>query len=729
MLAIAAAIVAAFGNSLDVPFLLDDHLGIVENPTLEPGAPATAVLFPPAHIPTGGRPLLNLSFAFNHALTGTRVWSYHAVNLFIHFLAACTLFGIVRATLARVQPELGARTIERLAVAAALLWCAHPLQPASVTYLSQRAESLAGLFYLSTIYFFIRSTKAGNPRLWRALSVFALVCGVATKEIVATAPLIVLLYDRAFIENSLRRILALRGRYYGALAATWLLLGALMVSTDVHQRIKGDLRQTVSPWSYALTESRVVVDYGRLAAWPSPLVFDYGGEILVGDVRAVIPFIAIVLCALVVTVLLWRLSKPAAFLASAFFLILAPTSSVIPVALQPMAESRMYLPLAAIVIGIVVLPQRVLGGRTWAPLGVLCVASVLLAHARNHTFRTPLALWTDTVAKQPGSSRAYNNLGSVLRDIPGREEEAVAHLQTALRIKPDFAEPHMNLGQIRAWQSRHAEALEHYRTAAWLVPHRADAHANLAAELARQPGRLAEAIAHYEEALRRRPEFPEAHNNLGNLLARIPARHDEAMAHYQQAIARRPHYATAHNNLANLLATMPERTSEAIRHYHHAIASNPNYDEAHANLAVLYAKLNRRDEAVRQYSRALEIDPSSPVTHYNYANLLRLMGETDEAVAHYEDALTIEPSFAPAMMALAEVMSVEKGDDAQALRWLRAALQLEPASGALHFNLGVLLLRAGEEGEAASHFERAERLDPSLSSATRAALARIDPRP
>jgi protein O-mannosyl-transferase len=178
----------------------------------------------------GGRPVVNLSLALNYALGGSNVWGYHALNLAIHIiLAGLTLFGVVRRTLLR--PALRERfspSAARLALVVAVLWTAHPLQTEAVTYVSQRCESLMGLFYLLTLYCFVRGADSQRCGWWFTLSVVACLLGMATKEVMVTAPLLVLLYDRTFVTGSFRKAWTRHRRLYLSLAGTWLLLGYLM---------------------------------------------------------------------------------------------------------------------------------------------------------------------------------------------------------------------------------------------------------------------------------------------------------------------------------------------------------------------------------------------------------------------------------------------------------------------------------------------------------------------
>ena len=184
--------------------------------------------------------------------------------------------------------------------------------------------------------------------------------------------------------------------------------------------------------SYLLTQAKALVLYVRLALWPHPLVVDYGTSVVTSLGEVVVPGL-LVLTALGATA--WALvRRPAVgFLGAWFFVILAPSSSVVPLATQTMAEHRMYLPLAAIVVALALLMRR-LGARTAAIAGAGLVALWGgLTVWRNHDYRSSVAIWEQTVRYQPNNERAHNNLGQALYQA-GRLAEAVPELQAALAM-------------------------------------------------------------------------------------------------------------------------------------------------------------------------------------------------------------------------------------------------------------------------------------------------------
>ena len=572
---IAIAAIAVYGRTLGYPFVLDDAPSIVDNPSIRHWGSA---LWAPPGTTAAGRPLLNLSLALNCAIGGTGVAGYHALNLVIHILAALTLFGILRRTLRR-NPDNG-RLQYGLPLAIALLWTIHPLQTESVTYIIQRAESLMGLFYLLTLYFFIRSVsdfQASGLR-FQVFSVASCLCCVATKEVAATLPMVVLLYDRTFVAGSFREAWARRRKFHLCLFAAWIPLAALVLSTHGRARTAG-FGSGVSVATYARDQLAAIPHYLRLCLWPHPLVFDYGTSPGFSDDRVAAG--AVVLVALAAATGWALVRRPSAgFLGACFFLILAPSSSVIPVATEPVAEHRMYLPLAAVAVAFAAALHALLGRRSLPLLLALAAALGWPTVRRNGDFRSAEILWRDTLAKWPSSERARNNLGNVLAAQPGRLEGAIAEYREAVRLRPEYAEAHFNLG----------------------------------CALERTPGGLAGAIAAYREAVRLKPDFAEAHNNLGNALEKLPGGSPEAIAQFEAALALKPAYPEARNNLGAALLDVPGRLDAATAQFREALRLQPGNPAARVNLAVALLMTIRpaeAEEAVASLREALRLDPGN----------------------------------------------------------------------------------------------------------------------
>jgi len=646
---IVMAALAAYHNSFFGPFVFDDPTTIVDNPTIRHLGSITDVLSPPKDTTAGGRPLVNLSLAINYALGETDVWGYHAMNLAIHMLAALVLFGVVRRTLVlRVARDDSALQAEAawLGFAVALLWTVHPIQTEAVAYTVQRAESLMGLFYLLTFYCFLRGVEGsigsdadgrassiqtksdrsgGRGRLaqrrrWFALSIGACLLGMASKEVMVSAPVMVLLFDRTFVAGTFRDAWRQREKFHLGLAATWSLLAYLWLSTGGNRGGTTGTETGTTFGAYALTQFPAVVRYLWLSVWPHPLVFDYGAE-WVKDAVDVIPAALVVISLLVGTLVALRRRPVIGFLGAWFFCILAPTS-LVPGARQTMAEHRMYLALAALA------SLLVLGLYSWAgrrSLAVWLVAAVglgWLTVERNRDFRSVLAIMSDTAAKRPGNRWVQCNLGMALYD-DGRAAEALPYFEKLVQLDPTVPGVQNDLGLAMA-----------------------------------KLGRLQEAAAAYEAALRISPNFAEAHNNLGVALSEMN-RSEEAMVHLERALQLKPQMDTVHFNLGNTLIRLG-RMDEAVIRFREAIEINPKYAASYANLGTALFHSGRIMEAIREYETATRLDPQDVGARFDLAVALTRAGRIQEAITRYEEVLRLRPDDAEARDNLARLQGGQR---------------------------------------------------------------------
>jgi len=645
---------AVYANSFSGPLVFDDLGSIADNPTIRQLWPIGPALHPPAGLTVTGRPLVNLSLAVNYAISGTRVWSYHALNLLVHVLAGLALFGIMRRTLAR---EAGNSTV--LALAIALLWTVHPLQTESVSYIVQRAESLMGLLYLLTLYGFIRYAGApssfppSHPGAWAGLTVFCCLLGMATKEVMVSAPLIVLLYDRTFVSGSWALAWRRHHRLYLSLAATWILLAWLVAAAGNRGGSAGF--HAAMPWtSYARTQLWAIVHYLRLALAPHPLVFYYGRMLRTGlTIEGGLDAAAVGLLAAGTAIALWRWPR-LGFAGAWFFAILAPTSSVIPVATETVAEHRMYLGLIPVVAGVVLAGARWLS-RPVAIAGFLAALVVLggLTLIRNRDYGSDLALWRATVRTGPENPVALNNLGEALR-TRGQLADAREQFEHALRLDPAYADAGNNLGVTLAALGRPAEAIAVLARTAAIKPDDAEAQLNWGNVLQEQ-GAFAAATGHYAAALRLEPDRAATHFNLGKLLlqqGRVP----DALAQFSETVRLAPEDPEARDNLGIALAET-SRSAEAEAQFAAALRLRPNYVQAHNNLGSLLIAENRLPEAEAQYAEAVRLDPRLPELHYNLGLALQREGRRGEAAGQFEAALQLRPDYPAAREQLARLQA------------------------------------------------------------------------
>jgi protein O-mannosyl-transferase len=599
--AICIVVAGAFtyANSLSNPFVLDDRRSVIENRQIRQLWPLSAALSPPPETPVARRPLVNLSFAVNYAVGGLDVRGYHIGNLIIHLLAALLLFGTVRRTL--VLGELAARFGTHATILAAIcsaIWALHPLNSEIVNYLSQRTTGLMGLFYLLTLYCSIRALRPGG--YWTAAAICACTAGVVCKEAIVTAPVLVMLFDRVFAFRSFREAARRRRALYLGLAGSWIVLGMLM--TDGSRTTVG-FNAGVDASMYLLNQVPVLAGYLQLVLWPRTLVVDYGLPRPLGF-EALVWRGAALAGLLIGAFALLRLRPRAGFPAVAVFILLAPTSSIVPIATEVGAERRMYLPLAAIVAlavclayrgGIALLnrlapadtprrwdPRRLSAPVAWSAVCVVCAILAAGTHLRNREYRSEVALAAVTAERRPHGRAHYALAHALLED--GRRDEAFPHLW---RSSLDFPPAHFVLGSELLVDGDIEAGVAQLRRFVSLVPRNsaaAGAHQTIAAACMDQ-GRYDEAIKELETALRLQPDGARAHMLIGEALLHR-RRVGEAIDHLQRAAGLWPRNAQIRDLLGNALA-LAGRFAEAEVQFELAIQADPGHVSARDSLAKL----------------------------------------------------------------------------------------------------------------------------------------------
>jgi tetratricopeptide (TPR) repeat protein len=662
----------AYANSLSGPFIFDDFISIVDNQQIREWWNFATVLFPRRELPTAGRPLVNFSFAVNYAVGGLDVRGYHLVNLAFHLLSGLLVFGIVRRTLelpslkdrftgtalnagspARGLCALGCN----LGFAAALLWTLHPVNTEAVNYLTQRTELMMALFYLLTLYASIRAV-ASRGRPWGAIAVLSCIAGMACKESMVTAPVVVMLYDVIFVFESPRKAISERWRFYAALCMSWVVLAALVWSGPrVHT---AGFSTGVSPWTYLLNQTVMITRYLHLALWPRALVVNYGWPVplALGDVLPYALFVTALLALTAVALIRW---PKWGFFGAWFFVTLAPTSSIVPIATEVGAERRMYLPLIAIVVLAVVSASFLKRAVSAAGAVALAVVAALFSigiFARNREYASELLLARTIVERHPtsvahhvlgvtlliagdhdaamselrqaipGAPRAHYTLGVELVK-EGRTSEAIDQFQAFLREQPNLVEAisaRQLLGRALAQQQRWSEAIEQEQQVLTMNPsdaQRLDTHA-LLAEAFFGAENFQEAIAHCLEYLRFRPNDGRVLTRLGIALI-ATGRLDEAIAAFRRAAAAAPTDADAQRNLASALHDHRD-FQEGVVYAQRALALRPADAQTHHLLGRLLALLGRFDEARTHFDRALQIDQANTDAKEDLRKLQAVIG-------------------------------------------------------------------------------------------------------
>jgi hypothetical protein len=455
--AVWAICVIAYLPSLAVPFQFDDYARIAENIPLHQGRYLAALQW------LGNARLLpGITLLFNYTVGGVDPFGYHLFNLGVHLLATLGVFALAGALCRapRLRATAPARHPLATATAAALIFACHPLQTQAITYIIQRSASMAALFYVWSIVWYVRArnrqsgTEAGAVRSAFALAGLLAICAVLSKENSLTLPLAALFSEWAAFGRLPSRRLVLRGALLVvlliALPVVWKLalqpvkhrsamplLARLTEAVLQRQLVVGP---TLSPLGYLLTQAAVVPRYLLLAVRPWGLNVDHDVPAATGATPAVAAgalFLLVLLAAGLAAVPRWPM---VGYGIVWVFITLAVESSILPIA-DVMMEHRMYLPMAGIALaaaaGFAAARER--APRAVAVLGAAVIAAlVALTFARNTVWQSPLTLWLDAVEKSPRKARVHVNVGVAYHGVD-RLDDAVRHYCRALRLDPDIA--------------------------------------------------------------------------------------------------------------------------------------------------------------------------------------------------------------------------------------------------------------------------------------------------
>ncbi|MBI5580862.1 MAG: tetratricopeptide repeat protein [Deltaproteobacteria bacterium] len=598
LLTAAVVVIFIYMGSLSGPFVFDDEPNITENRHIRLKRLSPEDVYAAAfNSPLPHRPVANASFALNYFFNGYNVVGYRFVNILIHIINGYLVYFLARFTL-RTPALRGFREqAGAIACGAAILWLVHPLHTQSVAYIVQRMTSLTTLFYLLAMacYSGARlSTTTTRRNILLTLCAVSGLLALGTKEIAATLPIFIFLYEWFFFQQLEQDWLR---RRLPALAGVCVAFGVIVL---VFSGFENPVERIFAPyagggmtaWQRVMTQFRVVVFYLSLLFWPAPSRLNLDHDVAISLALfdpATTLFSLLFVAGLFAAAVLTARREPLGAYATLWFLgNLVIESSVIR--LELIFDHRTYLPSVFPAIVLVSLVFRFLKQK-WAAVALLAALAAgcsFWTWQRSHVWADEVALWRDCMEKSPLKPRPFNNLGSALSKI-GRFEEAAAYLARAVKLKPNYDDARYNLGYV-------------------LV----------------QLGQVDAGIRELLEAVRIEPRNHMALNNLG-VAYLIQENYPDAVRHLQEALRLNPDFEAAHNNLGVALKNQGDLAG-AIRQFSEAIRVNSNYAEAWNNLGVSLKEQGRLKEAGNSFRRALQISP-------NYAAARRNLEEAEKAQA------------------------------------------------------------------------------------------------
>jgi tetratricopeptide (TPR) repeat protein len=654
ILALLAFGLVAYSNSFNAVFQYDDFHHILKNEALLDLTDLSRIF----HYGKG-RFLPYLTLAFNYRISKFDPISYHTFNFFFHFSAAIFLYFLV-LELCKTPTIQGAQlnVPERLgAFLAAGIFLLHPLQIESVTYIIQRAESMAGMFYLATLFFYVKARRAAGRQGALGYSILtgvAAVCAAFSKETAVTLPVMIVVFELFFFNTSIKDLLRTKLFLFILVPAAvilWLKLKPLIRTDFFHDPGPG---MGFTRKQYLLTQFGVLLTYLRLFFWPvgQNIDWDYPMATSFLSLQTLASFLFLLLLLVLAFFAYGRLRFVSLGIV-AFFITLAPTSSIIPLR-DVIFEHRMYLAVAFLAMACV---QVFFHGmekirsisppvRAIIPIGSIIVLLSLLTgltQARNQVWLSELSLWEDAVRKSPSKARARNNYGRGLYALKNTvSEEAKRQFETAIRLSPDWAVPYHNL------------AICYF-----------------------QEGDYHQAITLDLEALKRLPNYNEVLYQLGRSYRKLN-QWDESRLYLERLIGRSP---------------------------------GAEFVKAYLDLIEVYLELGLQDEAAKLAQAIVQLqDGRLPLDYYRGLAFYKL-NDMSKAKFYFTKQIEQESRRLPSYLMLGQIQyQAEEYDKAEMA--FRKALQEQDWSVEANYNLAVLLERRGRFQEAGEHLEKVLEVAP-----------------
>ncbi len=520
---LAVAIAVTYFPGLRAPFIFDDEPQLANKPAL-------TNLWPPTEILKMVRPVGYYSFAANISLQGLRPAVLRGTNVLIHFGSACLLFAIARRMLKRGEGKAYVRHATGIALSIALLWAVHPLPTAAVAYIIQRFESLMSFFLLLSLFAFwkgVRTPRTHRAWPWYSVAVIAAWLGAGTKEVMVVAPLIYLFVDRAFLARMWSDVFRRRWPVHLAFSGCWLILYL------THRTQGGDYstagfggQHTATMWEYLRTQPSVILRYLRLVFCPDQLILDYQWPVATSAWQ--IYGLGSIVVALLLASLWLCFTRPRiGVIAFSFFLLLALTSSFLPIS-DIAVEYRMYLASAvaialAVLAGFAIL-QRIANPAhrdklAFASVAIVATLLAMRTYARNLDYRDPIRVWLQCAAFNPNNGRAEMNAALRLQQA-GRIDEALVHYERATLAKVEMHQGklHFLYGQLLLDTDQQDAATKQFALSAADPPYRPAERLGLAEGL-RATGQPAKAIRQLSWLLQDVPQYDDARIKLVWILA------------------------------------------------------------------------------------------------------------------------------------------------------------------------------------------------------------------
>jgi protein O-mannosyl-transferase len=631
ILSLAIILLAVYGNSFDCSWQFDDAPNITDNPNLHmtklSWEQINRVLKSDRNNPHFFyRPVACLSFALNHYFGGLDVFGYHLVNLIIHFLSSVFLFLFIFNTLH--LPSLRERYASNayaIALLATVLWAINPIQTQAVTYIVQRMASLAAMFYILSMYFYLKArtaTHAKSKVAFFASSGLSFLLALGSKENAAMLPMSLFLYEAIVIQEDTKLFFRRNLKWFILACSIIAIIGLIYFyfkQGTIFSFVKGYENRPFSLAERLLTQPRVFIFYISLLLYPMPnrLSIAHSFEVSTSLFEPISTFFAILfVIGLIAFAFAIRRKSPLFAYCSLFFILNHLIESTI-FPLELIFEHRNYLPSMLFFVPVSVGLCYLLGyfahrKRMKYILSAFVVLLLVgLGHStfmRNFTWKNAESLWIDASEKAPGEFRVHHNLGKFYQDY-GFKEQAIEEYKKALEApvghrREEVIVTHYNLGKLYTDMGDLGNGKTYYENAIEMNPRFISAINNLAAIFNRL-GEMEKAKPLLRNVLEMNPADAHANLNMG-LYYLKESEPDKAIEHLIKT--KKAGILEGNTNLYLGIAHKQKgEFGKASLYLWGALDKGLRDLDARLHLAEIYMRSNLPDKAEQEIEEALKI--------------------------------------------------------------------------------------------------------------------------
>ena len=642
-----------YSNSFSCSFHFDDFADIVNNRNIRNLSDVKAWWnFSP------NRPIGIFTFVLNYHFNQLDVRYWHLINLVIHLINSCLVWWltllIFSSPVLKDHPVVKHKKV--LAFLTALLFVSHPLATQSVTYIVQRFNSMAAMFYLLSLALYMKARLSNKRKILQYLlfagSLIAIVLAMLTKENAFTLPFAIVLFELFFLRT---KKLSINFKDYRMILLMAAFLGVILIiplkySFSIFKPIPPSLWHPyiLTPSNYFLTQFSVIIKYIQLLFLPINLNVDYDFPISNNffGIRTFLSFL-VLLSLIILAIFLFHRSRVISFGIFWFFLTLSIESSFIPIE-DVIFEHRTYLPSFGFFLILSYAIYVFLRDKyKFLPIAVLTIiigSNSYLTFQRNKVWKDDLSLWSDNVAKAPNITRPICNRSAVYGDL-GVWDKAIADYSTLIRIAPKYILAYSNRGNAYGKLGQWAKAIADYTMVIGIDPNFKNVYFNRGVAYDNL-GQVYKAISDYSRAIEIDPQYRDAYFSRGIAYGSLQ-KWNEVIADYSRVIRIDPKYPNAYSNRGIAYGILGQ-LDNAIADCSKAIEIDPKYTDAYFNRGITYGKLQQWDKAIADYSRTIKIDPNYTDAYFNRGVAYGNLGQWEKAIADYSRAIEIDPKFGKA---------------------------------------------------------------------------------